>query len=310
MSKPTVSVVVPVYNALPYLTELLDSLAAQDIEAGSLEVVAVDDGSTDGSGEVLDDYCRRHERFSVIHQTNSRRPGRPRNVGLRASEGLLTLESRSILDPQRVESSPGFFAALPYGLLHVVIVALDLVALWVIAGRSWIRAGLLFWFPLVISEVASGQLNILVAGAIVEAQRGRVWPLAIMSWAKLWPALALPPRRWRPFLIAVLAFALISLPWPYLYPEWVAALIGNIADPEAPLVPVPFLLRLPVALVLIAIQRPWTRALGAMLASPNLYWGQLVVVIAPISLWIQERTARAPTVPATGGDVAAPSPAA
>ena len=86
MSKPTVSVVVPVYNALPYLTELLDSLAAQDIAAGSLEVVAVDDGSTDGSGQVLDDYSRRHERFSVIHQTNSRRPGRPRNVGLRACE--------------------------------------------------------------------------------------------------------------------------------------------------------------------------------------------------------------------------------
>ena len=84
--KPTVSVVVPVYNALPYLTELLDSLAAQDIEAGSLNVVTVDDGSTDGSADALDDYCRRHEHFSVIHQTNSRRPGRPRNVGLRASE--------------------------------------------------------------------------------------------------------------------------------------------------------------------------------------------------------------------------------
>ena len=86
MPKPTVSVVVPVYNALPYLTELLDSLAAQDIEAGSLNVVAVNDGSTDGSADVLDDFCRRHEHFSVIHQTNSRRPGRPRNVGIRASE--------------------------------------------------------------------------------------------------------------------------------------------------------------------------------------------------------------------------------
>jgi glycosyltransferase involved in cell wall biosynthesis len=86
MPKPTVSVVVPVYNALPYLAELLDSLAAQDIEAGSLDVVTVDDGSTDGSGDALDDYCRRHQDFRVIHQTNSRRPGRPRNVGLRASE--------------------------------------------------------------------------------------------------------------------------------------------------------------------------------------------------------------------------------
>ena len=108
---------------------------------------------------------------------------------------------------------------------------------------------------------------------------------------KLWPALALPPRKWKPFLIAVVAFGVIALPWPYLFPEWIAALLGNIREPAAPLVPVPFLLRLPVALVLVAIQRPWTRALGAMLASPNLYWGQLVVVIAPIALWIQERTA-------------------
>jgi hypothetical protein len=191
----------------------------------------------------------------------------------------------------------GLFAALPYGLLHLVIIALDLVALWVIAGRSWIRAGLLFWFPLVISEVASGQLNILVAGAIVEAQRGRVWPLAVMSWAKLWPALALPPRRWRPFLIAALALGLIALPWPYLFPDWIEALIGNVEDPIAPLVPVPFIVRLPIALVLIAVQRPWTRALGAMLASPNLYWGQLVVVVAPISLWLQERSRRAPSEP-------------
>ena len=189
----------------------------------------------------------------------------------------------------------GAFAALPYGLLHVVIIALDLVALWVIAGRSWIRAGLLFWFPLVVSEVASGQLNILVAGAIVEAQRGRVWPLAIMSWAKIWPALALPPRRWKPFLVAIAAFGLLALPWPYLYPDWVVALLGNVEDPIAPLVPVPFLVRLPIALVLIALQRPWTRALGAMLASPNLYWGQLVVVIAPISLWIQDWSERRQT---------------
>ena len=191
------------------------------------------------------------------------------------------------------------FAALPYGLLHVAIIALDFVALWVIAGRSWVRAGLLLWIPLVISEMASGQLNILCAGAIVEAQRGRVWPLAVLSWAKLWPALALPPRKWKPFLIAVVAFGLIALPWPYLFPDWIDALLGNIREPAAPLVPVPFLLRLPVALVLVAIQRPWTRALGAMLASPNLYWGQLVVVIAPIALWIQERSERRREPPAT-----------
>jgi glycosyltransferase involved in cell wall biosynthesis len=84
--EPTVTVVIPVYNALPYLTELLDSIAIQDVAPGSLNVMAVDDGSTDGSADVLDDYCRRHQNFNVIHQTNSGRPGGPRNVGLRASE--------------------------------------------------------------------------------------------------------------------------------------------------------------------------------------------------------------------------------
>lgn len=185
------------------------------------------------------------------------------------------------------------FALAPYGLLHVAIIALDLVALWVIAGRSWLRVGWLLWFPLVISEIASGQLNILCAAAIVEAQRGRMWPLAVMSWAKLWPALALPLRSrasWRSFVIAGLAFGLLALRWPYLFPDWINALLGNIEEPAAPLVPFPFLLRLPIALGLIAYQRPWSRALGAMLASPNLYWGQLVVVIAPLSLWLEARS--------------------
>lgn len=85
-STPSVSVVIPVYNALPYLTDLLDSIAEQDLNASLIDVVAVDDGSTDGSAKVLDDYSRGRQRFTVIHQTNSKRPGRPRNVGLRASE--------------------------------------------------------------------------------------------------------------------------------------------------------------------------------------------------------------------------------
>ena len=79
------SVIIPVYNALPYLREMLDSVAGQDLEASSFDVVAVDDGSTDGSSELLDEYGRQHENVTVIHQGNSGWPGGPRNVGLRAS---------------------------------------------------------------------------------------------------------------------------------------------------------------------------------------------------------------------------------
>lgn len=82
-----VSVVVPVYNAGAYLTPLLDSLAGQDLDAGSFEVIAVDDGSTDGSGDVLDAYAVRMDNLRVVHQANSGWPGQPRNRGLELSRG-------------------------------------------------------------------------------------------------------------------------------------------------------------------------------------------------------------------------------
>ncbi len=72
-----VSVVIPVYNTRPYLAECLDSVLTQDLSPDELEVVAVDDGSTDGSGELLDAYAERHRNLRVIHQDNSGWPGRP-----------------------------------------------------------------------------------------------------------------------------------------------------------------------------------------------------------------------------------------
>ena len=97
-----VSVVVPVYNTVAYLPECLDSILAQDLPAEDFEVVAVDDGSTDGSGEVLDHYAEVHPNVRVIHQENSGWPGRARNVGLCASRGsyVFFADSDDILAPQ------------------------------------------------------------------------------------------------------------------------------------------------------------------------------------------------------------------
>jgi len=78
-----VSVIVAVFNARPYLTGLLDSLMVQDLDPTAFNVIAVDDGSTDGSAELLDDYGRRYANVDVIHQEHSGSPGKPRNVGLR-----------------------------------------------------------------------------------------------------------------------------------------------------------------------------------------------------------------------------------
>jgi hypothetical protein len=81
-SNPAVSVVIPVWNVEPYLRECLDSVVSQSIGPDRLEVLAVDDGSTDGSGPLLDEYAERYPQVRVFHESNSAGPGRPRNVGL------------------------------------------------------------------------------------------------------------------------------------------------------------------------------------------------------------------------------------
>jgi len=82
-----ISVVVPVYNTMPYLTELLNSLEAQDLAKSRFEVIAVNDGSTDYSGEILDVYAKRNPNFRVVHQENSGWPGKPRNIGIDIARG-------------------------------------------------------------------------------------------------------------------------------------------------------------------------------------------------------------------------------
>ncbi|MBC9716301.1 glycosyltransferase [Streptomyces sp. TRM66268-LWL] len=85
---PDVTVVVAVYNTMPYLTECLNSLVGQSIGLDRLEVVAVDDGSTDDSGKELDRFAERYpDTFKVIHQANSGGPAAPSNRALDAATG-------------------------------------------------------------------------------------------------------------------------------------------------------------------------------------------------------------------------------
>ena len=66
---PFFSIIIPVYNVAPYLRECLDSVLAQTFT--DWEVVCVDDGSTDGSGAILDEYAAKDKRLRVIHQKNA-----------------------------------------------------------------------------------------------------------------------------------------------------------------------------------------------------------------------------------------------
>ena len=88
MNVPDVSIVVPVYNTMPYLTECLTSLVEQTIGADRMQIVAVDDGSTDRSGAELDRFAQRYpDVFTVIHQANSGGPAGPCNRALEAATG-------------------------------------------------------------------------------------------------------------------------------------------------------------------------------------------------------------------------------
>lgn len=91
MTRPGITVVVPVYNGLPYLERCLASLVGQDLAPEDYEVVAVDDGSSDGSGAVLDAFAAAHPNFRVIHQENSGWPGQPRNIGTDVARGEFVL---------------------------------------------------------------------------------------------------------------------------------------------------------------------------------------------------------------------------
>ena len=82
---PRVSVIIPVYNSMPYLTGAIESVLAQSLSG--IEIIAIDDGSTDGSGEELDRLADMHDSVTVIHQENSGWPGMPRNRGMERARG-------------------------------------------------------------------------------------------------------------------------------------------------------------------------------------------------------------------------------
>ncbi len=102
---PKVSVVVPVYDPGPYLERCVDSLLGQSLPPGELEVIFVDDGSTDGSGARLDRLASRHSHVRVIHQPNSGWPGKPRNVGIEAARGayVFFMDHDDALGPEALE---------------------------------------------------------------------------------------------------------------------------------------------------------------------------------------------------------------
>lgn len=106
VSQPDVSVVIGAYEAMPYLVECLASVEAQTIDPERIEVIAVDDGSSDGTGEYLEEFAARAAMpVTVIRQDNSGGPSGPRNVGLGKAAGryVFFLDADDRLGPEALE---------------------------------------------------------------------------------------------------------------------------------------------------------------------------------------------------------------
>lgn len=97
-----VTVIIPVFNAKNYLSKSIESVLNQSYK--TLQIILIDDGSTDGSSEICDAYAKKDTRIEVVHQEN-KGSAYAKNVGLSLAKGdmLTFLDSDDFLEPDSYE---------------------------------------------------------------------------------------------------------------------------------------------------------------------------------------------------------------
>lgn len=104
MNSPIVSVIIPCYNVEKYLRQCLDSVINQTLQ--DIEIICVDDGSSDATIEILNEYQKKDNRLKVISQKNAG-AGAARNNGLRMAKGkyLSFLDSDDFFEPDMLQEA-------------------------------------------------------------------------------------------------------------------------------------------------------------------------------------------------------------
>jgi len=224
------------------------------------------------------------------------------------------LAGRHLLEGAPVYTSGLFLAFLyappwailwaPISLLPIDLVVAGLLILQVFALRyivgSWLAVGLVAWIPFVPRELATGNVDFLMAAAILAGIRGSGWPVSLFAFAKFSPALVLlggSHRQWRTAVVVGVALVAITLPWWHLWVDWVAMLLSN---PEGGDSVVPLIVRLPIVVALLAVRRPWALAAGAALLTPAFHFHSFVLLLPAAVLLLESlrAPARAPADPA------------
>lgn len=110
-----ISVIIPVYNVADYISDCLDSVVNQTY--APLDVIVIDDGSTDGSGEICDRYAAAHEEIRVVHQDNRGISG-ARNAGVEIASGsyIVFIDGDDYIHPDmiRIMHEAAVLSGLPY----------------------------------------------------------------------------------------------------------------------------------------------------------------------------------------------------
>ena len=99
---PKISLIIPLYNAVRHLRPCLDSVTRQSF--ADFEVILVNDGSTDGTAEIVEEYCRRYPHFRLINQKNGGvSAARTRGMAESNAPFLAFLDQDDLLHPQALE---------------------------------------------------------------------------------------------------------------------------------------------------------------------------------------------------------------
>ncbi|MGN0257417.1 MAG: glycosyltransferase family 2 protein [Bacteroides sp.] len=102
LTLPKVTVIIPIFNTEKYLSEALDSICKQTLR--ELQIILIDDGSTDNSPQIMEKYAARDMRIQIITQTNQGQ-GAARNHGLKNAEGeyIYFMDSDDVLEATCLE---------------------------------------------------------------------------------------------------------------------------------------------------------------------------------------------------------------
>lgn len=112
MPMPKISVVMPVYNNAPYLAAAIESILNQSRD--DFEFVIVDDGSTDGSGAIMDGYAARDGRLRIVRQENRGMiAALNRGLDLARGELIARMDGDDMAEPARFEKQAAFLDANP-----------------------------------------------------------------------------------------------------------------------------------------------------------------------------------------------------